>query len=122
MLKLRIVIGPFVLTQHFNGTRLKTGDLLAKFQIQTAEIEAGQRGDLIGTAAQRRQIQGEAAQPCAEQAHHIWNGLAVSAGAGEQKPYPAGQSGFLDRGQQSRDACLWHSLQILKVNGIARSI
>ena len=120
--ELCIVVGPFILAQHLNSARLKTGDLFALLLIQAAQIQAGQGRDLIRAAAQRRKIQGQTAQPFTKGMDQRRRWFIFIDRAGEQQPDPACKTGLFDRGKQSGSRCWRDRFVILKIDGFTGTV
>ena len=59
VLELGVIVGPGVLAEHLDGPGLEARELLAQLEVQAVEVEAGQRRDLVGTAAQGGQGKGQ---------------------------------------------------------------
>ena len=54
-----VIVGPGVLAEHLDGPGLEARELLAQLEVQAVEVEAGQRRDLVGAAAQGGQGKGQ---------------------------------------------------------------
>ena len=59
VLELGVIVGPGVLAEHLDGPGLEARELLAQLEVQAVEVEAGQRWDLVGAAAQGGQGKGQ---------------------------------------------------------------
>ena len=79
---------------------LEARELLAQLEVQAVEVEAGQRRDLVGAAAQGGQGKGQGAQPLTEMPQHLRHRLPLDDGAGEDEPHPAGKTGLFNGGKK----------------------
>ena len=119
ILELGVIVGPGVLPQHFQRPGLKAGQLLSQFQIQVVQVQACQRGDLVGAAAEGGQSQGHAAQPLPKGAHHRRHRRPFLHCAGKDQPHPPCQTRLLDDRQQLLCPGGGDGLEVLEVHRVA---